>query len=407
MKQFFFLFLFHLSLYGQTERVLFIGNSMTFFNDMPDLFKNIALSKGKIIDVTSYTVGGTGFVNHINDPLAYHAIRAKVYDYVILQPGTSESVGISYPVNITANRGKAIKDSIRKYSPCSKIFLYEIPYGVRAQNDYVNYFDVQKIIKDSVTKMSNLMQVEMIPAGEAARAHYTSSHDLALHSSYNDVHPNLNGSYMVAATVFSTLYQETSFPSSYFGGLAQNTAEYYQQTSGNTVLYNPSQWLLNAYHTNANFSTSGNSQQVGFTNTSSNYDTVLWDFGDGITSTLTNPSHHYLLSGTYQITLTVFRNACSYVAKKTINTNQLNVSENLLTKLKIFPNPTQDFIYYKLGKDLEKIEIYDFSGKRLGAISQVKDKNGKIDLRGYSEAIYRIIFFYTDKSNEIKKIIKK
>lgn len=45
---------------------------------------------------------------------------------------------------------------------------------------------------------------------------------------------------------------------------------------------------------------------VTFTNTSSgDYDTTLWDFGDGITSTLDKPDHMYLAAGIYTVTLTV------------------------------------------------------------------------------------------------------
>jgi PKD repeat protein len=45
---------------------------------------------------------------------------------------------------------------------------------------------------------------------------------------------------------------------------------------------------------------------VTFTNTSLGFYTdSLWDFGDGITSTHTNPTHTYTLTGTYSVTLTV------------------------------------------------------------------------------------------------------
>jgi len=42
---------------------------------------------------------------------------------------------------------------------------------------------------------------------------------------------------------------------------------------------------------------------VTFTNGSANADTYLWDFGDGITSTLDNPVHTYAANGTYTVTL--------------------------------------------------------------------------------------------------------
>ncbi|NUM50971.1 MAG: S8 family serine peptidase [Flavobacteriales bacterium] len=44
-------------------------------------------------------------------------------------------------------------------------------------------------------------------------------------------------------------------------------------------------------------------QQVKFTNNSFNANTFLWDFGNGSTSTQTNPTHFYTQSGTYNVKL--------------------------------------------------------------------------------------------------------
>jgi PKD repeat protein len=63
-----------------------------------------------------------------------------------------------------------------------------------------------------------------------------------------------------------------------------------------------------------NFSTSIVSQCLGsgpisFTNQSSGYDAVLWDFGDGNTSTAFNPVHQYYAPGVYTITLVAYNTA--------------------------------------------------------------------------------------------------
>jgi gliding motility-associated-like protein len=51
---------------------------------------------------------------------------------------------------------------------------------------------------------------------------------------------------------------------------------------------------------------------VQFINQSTNADSYLWEFGDGSTSTQINPSHKYVVDGTYSIKLTAFQStACS------------------------------------------------------------------------------------------------
>jgi len=59
---------------------------------------------------------------------------------------------------------------------------------------------------------------------------------------------------------------------------------------------------------------------VKFTDSSSNYLSVKWDFGDGNSSTLENPSHYYTLPGIYFATLTVTGpGGCTDSIKQRIN----------------------------------------------------------------------------------------
>jgi PKD repeat protein len=59
----------------------------------------------------------------------------------------------------------------------------------------------------------------------------------------------------------------------------------------------------------AGFSSSTNGLTASFTNTSTNATSYSWNFGDGGTSTQTNPSHTYAADGTYTVTLSA-TNAC-------------------------------------------------------------------------------------------------
>lgn len=329
------------------EKVLFIGNSMTYYNNMPQLFQEIANDKGKNVQAQFYAPGGTGFVNHHLDNNVYQLFRDNLWDIVVLQPGTSESAGVSWPVNTTIQRGLKMMDSIKKYSPCAKILLYEIPYGIKANNnvpDYNDYFNVQTKIRDSITKMANGMQIPFVPAGECARNHLTQQQDLLLHNGYNDVHPNLNGSYLVACSMFTTIYQEEVSPTNYLGGVTQANATYFQGISDQVVLPNKANWLLNTFNTYADFNYSINNLTVDFTNISVNFDTVEWDFGDGETSNENNPSHLFNSAGEKTIILKAFKNNCEITMIKTITIGVLDEPIFLLNKYNYYPNPAKDFL---------------------------------------------------------------
>ncbi|KFF24865.1 T9SS type A sorting domain-containing protein [Chryseobacterium vrystaatense] len=72
--------------------------------------------------------------------------------------------------------------------------------------------------------------------------------------------------------------------------------------------------------------------------------------------------------------------------------------------VKIYPNPTADFVYVTLNSNskIEDAEIYDASGR---LVLKTKIDSGKLDLRNLNSGIYMISF----KNPDLKpiKIIKK
>lgn len=61
----------------------------------------------------------------------------------------------------------------------------------------------------------------------------------------------------------------------------------------------------------ADFDPEAGSGTVTFVNLSSNYDSLVWDFGDGNTSTQAITSHAYSCPGTYTVSLTVSNGVCA------------------------------------------------------------------------------------------------
>lgn len=229
------------------ERVLFVGNSLTYFNDMPTLFENIAAAKGHRVSVESYTVGGAGLAEMVASSEVVRLVESERWDKVVLQPGTGESAGGSIATDSVAAVVRGLIDVLQVGSPEAKVCLYEISNGITpgdGEGDYDYYLMTQQRILDSVTRIARLSGVCFAPAGECFRDHYATNHDLMLHSSFNDVHPNLAGSYLVACAIFETLYEEPVVPCDYYGPLDREQAEYLQEIADSVVLPNRERWLM-------------------------------------------------------------------------------------------------------------------------------------------------------------------
>lgn len=66
-------------------RVLFIGNSHTYFNDMPQIFAEMVRQEGIPCEVTMIAHGGWYLAQHQAEPETRFNILYGNYDYVVLQ----------------------------------------------------------------------------------------------------------------------------------------------------------------------------------------------------------------------------------------------------------------------------------------------------------------------------------
>jgi len=71
----------------------------------------------------------------------------------------------------------------------------------------------------------------------------------------------------------------------------------------------------------ANFTTSVNMSTVNFTNTSTDELSVLWNFGDGNSSAMSDPTHTYAMDGTYTVEITATNNCGTDTYTQTVVIN--------------------------------------------------------------------------------------
>jgi Domain of unknown function (DUF4886) len=67
-----------------TIKVLFIGSSMIYTNDMPGMFRDLSESMGKNIFVEHSTAPGAELYDHVESKKTLQKIQSQIWDYVIV-----------------------------------------------------------------------------------------------------------------------------------------------------------------------------------------------------------------------------------------------------------------------------------------------------------------------------------
>lgn len=96
-------------------KVLFIGNSFTYFNEMQDLFQNLCVSAGQDVTARRRTVGGYGVEHHTafetDHGKAVLADLSEGWDHVVIQ-GQSSQPALNRPLFL--EKAKVLADKVRE-----------------------------------------------------------------------------------------------------------------------------------------------------------------------------------------------------------------------------------------------------------------------------------------------------
>jgi hypothetical protein len=106
-----------------TKRVLFLGNSYTYSNNMPQLIADMAASTGKNFIFDSNTPGGYYLAQHLTNTVSLEKIESGNWDHVVLQ---DQSMALAYPSTFMNFLSYNIQlDSIiKEYNSCAQIIFY-------------------------------------------------------------------------------------------------------------------------------------------------------------------------------------------------------------------------------------------------------------------------------------------
>jgi PKD repeat protein len=133
-------------------------------------------------------------------------------------------------------------------------------------------------------------------------------------------------------------------------------------------------------------------QAVHFINQSTDgWTYLIWDFGDGTSSTMENPLHVYQQPGFYDVTLTLANSACGSAISRQIFLDFTAIKEaEPPLNMEVFPNPASDIIFAKIAAENNSpvaIKLWDNFGRAL-LTEPAKTGDYSFDISGFSAGIY-------------------
>lgn len=405
-----------LGAFGQTSmRVLFIGNSYTDVNNLPQMVTDLATSAGDNLTVDRNTPGGQTFKGHSTNGVSLSKIMQGNWDVVVLQ---EQSQLPSFPIGQVEAEvfpyAYYLDSLIRTYNACSETMFY-MTWG-RKNGDASNCASFPPVCTyegmDSLLNLRYMMMAEsnhavVSPVGAVWKYLRQNHPHIELYQA-DESHPSLAGSYAAACCFYTTLFRKD--PLTITNDYTLPTADAATiRLAVKTIVYDSLlNWHIGEYDPIANFSfVPPINSVVTFKNLSKNATSYEWNFGDGNTSTETNPTHTYPMCGNYTVTLSA--NYCTYsntmsqsVQLNTDGTENYQMQNNII----LYPNPISNELMIEMEGN-NKIVNFEI----LTAIGQVIFKGNFIDkttvqTNNFTPGMY-LVKIENGKTFEFRKIIKE
>lgn len=337
------------------KKILFIGNSYTGANDLPQLVYNVCNSTGDSLSVASFSPGGQRLEEHAAEGSpARNEIESGQYDFVVLQ---EQSQIPSFPENQVQSlfypNVKKLDSAIHMANTCSKTILY-MTWG-RKNGDDMNcsnwppvctYKGMDSLLNLRYTQAAQDNHCLISPVGATWNYVIRNHPNIELYDG-DGSHPNLNGSYLAACCFYTIIHQKSPL-NIQFNMLDSTTAQILKNAANEVVFKDLSKWGIGQYTPKADFNYQlVPDSAIQFQNTSQFADTFHWNFGNGITSTEREPFFKCTFGNTYLVQLKVVHcnetdSFSQSIETKTSDISLLNDRKSLL----FYPNPSSAYLNF-------------------------------------------------------------
>ena len=388
------LFIFQFSIFNfsyaqQSRVVLFIGNSYTQVNNLPQMVANVASSMGDTLYYEENTPGGCTFSQHCtNQSMAL--IQQGGWDAVVLQ---EQSQLPSFPQNQVENEcfpyAQRLVDSIYAHGWCAEPMFY-MTWG-RQNGDQQNaqafpplatYEGMDNLLYERYMQMAADNDASVCPVGRVWRRLRENHGTIELYQS-DGSHPSVAGSYAAACAFYTMLFARNPEEVTFDAGLERDVAQSIRGVVRSVVYDSLSSWRRVPPTAQVVEADTIQYMSCSFELDCVGCDTVLCDWGDGTTEVYSSPvvanfNHCYTDTGEYVITLNALRHCMATTVNHTCHATEepswpQGIEEAARERITLSPNPASSSVTVQLPAGALALELCGLDGRVI--LSQVPQKS--------------------------------
>lgn len=189
---------------GGDDRILFIGNSFTYFNQMPLMLQGLAQASGVPLTCRMQAEAAATLQYHWDSPgQGKSRLESSPWKYVVLQEQSSTPVNRAQAMKRYAGLfGKLIRDK-------GAMPVLFVTWGYREKQDSGGVDgEMQKILTLEYARLAEETGAILVPAGPAWAA-CMRQHPKANLYLNDGQHPSVLGSYLTACVFYATLFRKS------------------------------------------------------------------------------------------------------------------------------------------------------------------------------------------------------
>ena len=183
-------------------KVLFVGNSYTFYNDVPAQVAALAAADGQTIETEYVARGGADLEAHATETGAFERVADPSFTHVVLQ---EKSTGTLHDADDYHRNVQRLGERVR-----GQVLLYETwarqtgsavyRWGWSGRSPVV----MRRRVRRELEKAASDLDAEIVPVGTAWERAFERYPDLVLHDT-DGHHASPAGSHLAACTFFAHL----------------------------------------------------------------------------------------------------------------------------------------------------------------------------------------------------------